>query len=465
MRMLTNSPNTDECRNVYSSPKILHMDTIRCTACSVSRPGRVFVFKKHPELFCPHARRLSMRPCEELWSQALRLHGVCDVAFALLLFERREVQRPPLRKDVDHMLRPLLWRAVIWSWVFACTQQQRSRPLMQLLSLPDQKARLGFCCGYPGRHHRVATDGFSALRLRGGSHGKPIFAAQSESLLRHWSRLLAPHYPSASMTPWTTPCTPRPKETIDLESDGETEIGVMRAKIVRCSCSGMALGDLITHAWPQRNRHSSGVFAVEATSWSWHHCNCHVSVARQVKFLVLRCNVCSVFHTDVFLHFLFACLLQSGVGVLRSLLPASLFEHLSMGQANNPPTRSTTVLRSPFSHCPRWPRGHRIVCCRRGTGLSSWSHTSRNTWTFSFSASTSIHSRNIDFPKDWRCFAERNGSRPYVLQGVFNAPPRAVTVTVSLRIATGSGNDNGLAYSFLLKMNLPVMMTAQMVLL
>ena len=38
-----------------------------------------------------------------------------------------------------------------------------------------------------------------------------------------------------------------------------------------------------------------------------------------------------------------ACSRPQGVGVFFSLLPTSLFEHVSMGQARNPPTHWTTL--------------------------------------------------------------------------------------------------------------------------
>ena len=47
------------------------------------------------------------------------------------------------------------------------------------------------------------------------------------------------------------------------------------------------------------------------------------------------------------------------VGVLRSLLPACLFEHLSMSQARNPPTQRITSDAWSALSCPYWP-----CCCR-----------------------------------------------------------------------------------------------------
>ena len=60
------------------------------------------------------------------------------------------------------------------------------------------------------------------------------------------------------------------------------------------------------------------------------------------------CSVCVVFF---FLCLVLSCLVAGfclfvrtqGVGVSHSLLPASLFEHMSMGQARNPPTLGTTL--------------------------------------------------------------------------------------------------------------------------
>ena len=59
---------------------------------------------------------------------------------------------------------------------------------------------------------------------------------------------------------------------------------------------------------------------------------------------IVSCNIssfvsCGVVSCTVLYRMVFkACLLTQGVGVLLSLLPASLFELMSMGQAHNPPT-------------------------------------------------------------------------------------------------------------------------------
>ena len=55
-----------------------------------------------------------------------------------------------------------------------------------------------------------------------------------------------------------------------------------------------------------------------------------------------------------------ACCLLQGVGVLQSRLPASLFEHLSVGQVYHPPPKVLS--------CPFWP-------CVRGT-----MHHGRRNW-------------------------------------------------------------------------------------
>ena len=78
-----------------------------------------------------------------------------------------------------------------------------------------------------------------------------------------------------------------------------------------------------------------------------------------------------------------ACPHAQGVGVLLSLLPASLFEHLSMGQTCNPPTQRTTLSVLSVLSCPLWPCSHRMCVIAKETGLSPLARTCSRTWIFS----------------------------------------------------------------------------------
>ena len=92
-------------------------------------------------------------------------------------------------------------------------------------------------------------------------------------------------------------------------------------------------------------------------------CSGDVSGPVHATFLVVCCSV-FVFASDF-------CLFVStqGIGVLRSLSPTSLSEHLSMGQARNPPTQGTTlsVIRALVPTLAVHPPH---VCHRRETGQS-----------------------------------------------------------------------------------------------
>ena len=70
-----------------------------------------------------------------------------------------------------------------------------------------------------------------------------------------------------------------------------------------------------------------------------------------------------------------------GVGVLRSCLPASLFEHLSMDKARSRPTQWTTNSAcSPCSHA-HFDR-FTTACVSSPTGLSSLACRCSRTWPF-----------------------------------------------------------------------------------
>ena len=78
-----------------------------------------------------------------------------------------------------------------------------------------------------------------------------------------------------------------------------------------------------------------------------------------------------------------ACFVRTqGVGVSRSRLPTSLFEHLSMGQASHPPTKGTTLSVSSVLSCPLWPCAHRMCVIAKETGLSPLASTCSRTWAF-----------------------------------------------------------------------------------
>ena len=105
-----------------------------------------------------------------------------------------------------------------------------------------------------------------------------------------------------------------------------------------------------------------------------------------------------------------ACPHSQGVGVLLSLLSASLFEHVSMGQARNPPTLWTTLCVYPVLARPPWPWNHRICAIAKETGLSPLAGTCSGTWGISsapphlgaaFLLLTPFTSENHD-PTNWR---------------------------------------------------------------
>ena len=66
---------------------------------------------------------------------------------------------------------------------------------------------------------------------------------------------------------------------------------------------------------------------------------------------------------------------SQGVGVLHSRLPASLFEHVSMGQDRNPPTQRTTL-------CVFFVLSGPLCVIIKETGLSPLARTFTRTWVF-----------------------------------------------------------------------------------
>ena len=103
-------------------------------------------------------------------------------------------------------------------------------------------------------------------------------------------------------------------------------------------------------------------------------------VSHRIRCVVLMdrsCHGCghrSSFHKWWLFHF------HKGSGSSRSPLPASLFEHASIGQANNRTTQRTTqhcevrALTPPSSVYP--PH----ACHRQGTGQSPTARTRSRTW-------------------------------------------------------------------------------------
>ena len=95
-----------------------------------------------------------------------------------------------------------------------------------------------------------------------------------------------------------------------------------------------------------------GAFVSEiclAVDHLWRYCSCLFLQRRSSRKVMSRsCYSFSSLALLVILSFLIRLvrvrpvtplLSSQGVGVVRSLLPTSLFEHLSMGQAVNPPTQ------------------------------------------------------------------------------------------------------------------------------
>ena len=113
-----------------------------------------------------------------------------------------------------------------------------------------------------------------------------------------------------------------------------------------------------------------------------------------------------------------ACSHSQGVGVLLSLLPASLFEHLSMGQARNPPTLATTLCVS-RDLMPTLAVQPPHVCHRqRDWAVSIGSHMQHD-------VDISKAPPHLGAP-----LPLRHGCRSLRLQRMFSAPPGASTVVI-----------------------------------
>ena len=88
------------------------------------------------------------------------------------------------------------------------------------------------------------------------------------------------------------------------------------------------------------------------------------------------CCQCGLFSRIGPLLHLSRCLCLSTAACLshcRSLLSTSMFEHLSMGQARNPPTKRTIRCVQSVLQCPPWPCRHR-VSSPRDWAVSAGSH-------------------------------------------------------------------------------------------
>ena len=117
-----------------------------------------------------------------------------------------------------------------------------------------------------------------------------------------------------------------------------------------------------------------------------------------------------------------------GVGVSHSLLPASLFEHLSMGQARSRPTQEDHILCAVRALMPQSALFPPHVCHRQRDGaVSMGSHMQQDMGISQAPPpprAPTVHTKNLNI-KNWRRFLLRQDCSRYVLQRVFNAPPGA----------------------------------------
>ena len=95
----------------------------------------------------------------------------------------------------------------------------------------------------------------------------------------------------------------------------------------------------------------------EISTW-----NVHLYVAKNISWM-------AVLHKPVHIH-----------KFSRSLLPASLFEHMSMGQVCHPPTQWTTLCVQSVLSCPLWPCNCRMrVIAKKRLGCLHWlAHATRH---------------------------------------------------------------------------------------
>ena len=128
-----------------------------------------------------------------------------------------------------------------------------------------------------------------------------------------------------------------------------------------------------------------------------------------------------------------ACLSHRGIGVSRSLLPASLCEHQSTGQARTPTDTKDNTQCAVRALLPTVAVQPPHVGHRRETGQSLLARTCSRTWVFRwrrlhvyaqrflclrpFTSETSISKLAILFPDTWLL--------PYASLRVSNAPPSA----------------------------------------
>ena len=144
--------------------------------------------------------------------------------------------------------------------------------LLQWISRPPPLCqRLSETLRYSVLRGDGRVDGFLSPRGNGffsrSACAEAMTSRSSEPEQSQSSPIVCVAPPIGSATPRTTPRSPRPRRQQIRKSD-ETEIGVTGATMLRSSCSGMASGDPITYASPQRNRRPLRMVAVEASAWT-----------------------------------------------------------------------------------------------------------------------------------------------------------------------------------------------------
>ena len=130
------------------------------------------------------------------------------------------------------------------------------------------------------------------------------------------------------------------------------------------------------------------------------------------------------------------CVVQQGVGVSRSRLPASLIEHLSMGPGLQP-----TDKNRPHCVCSPCSRAHfrRVpTACVSSSGdwaVDTGPNMQHETWTFLRRTASSVSQRSrlkTTIQKNGGSLPLRHSCHLSVLQHVFSAPPGG-SCTVVLR--------------------------------
>ena len=161
----------------------------------------------------------------------------------------------------------------------------------------------------------------------------------------------------------------------------ETNLGLRRNQ-VRSLCS---LQRLRGHGVKQPTLVVEGLCLVEQLDDALHAWRCsHARASACTSFKAKSrygVRVSVQLQYDVMMWFVLCCCLclscfqpvsSQGVGVLRSLVPTSLFECMSMGQARNPSTQRDHTLCNPCFSCPLWPCYHRMCVIARRLGSLHW---------------------------------------------------------------------------------------------